>query len=195
MPVLCSVKPVYGAQHPPLMFPAASSPTKGTSGMKAAQARYKKPTSFDDFKTKTSDAWEESDPWDAGEPDDVDPADTTEVESSPQPGQAEQSSSEGVSGETRDRKGSGRTVQHGDRQQGSGTGRSTGRQHGRMGELLDRDAVRLQKFEKLLAGPSTELGKAYNHLISQHGLKLCFHCAVPMVYSVAWKLTVASRES
>ena len=153
MPAIVSVKPVYGAQHPPLTQ-AAVSPTRG-SGTKAAQARLKKLSAFDDFKTRTSDAWAESDPWDVGEPDDADPTDESEVNPLSLPGQAAQTNSERMLSETRDREESGRATYTGDTKQMSGTGRSSGSQHG---ELLDRDTIRLQKFEKLLSGPSTELG-------------------------------------
>ena len=151
---------MYGAQHPPLMQPAAS-PTKNVSGTKTAQARQKKQSSFDAFKNRTNDAWEESDPWDVGEPDDVELSDSEEVKLSPQSRHPVLTGLAGVSDEARERVGSGRAAQSGDKQKRSGSGRGSGSQHSGTGtsELPDRDTIRLQKFERLLKGPNTELGK------------------------------------
>ncbi|XP_062523030.1 TBC1 domain family member 22B-like [Corticium candelabrum] len=123
-----NVKPVYGAQHPPLMQPAAS-PTKNVSGTKTAQARQKKQSSFDAFRNRTNDAWEEPDPWDVGEPDDVELSDSEEVKLSPQSRHPVLTGLVGVSDEARERVGSGRAAQLGDKQERSGSGRGSGSQH------------------------------------------------------------------
>jgi hypothetical protein len=149
-----SVKPVYGAQHPPLTQ-AALSPTKGSgTGTKATQTRLKKLSSFDDFKTRTSDAWAESDPWDVGEPEDSESVNESEFKQSSLTGQADQPNLKRILSETRDRKESGRVSHISDTKQRGGTRKASGSQHS---ELPDRDAIRLQKFEKLLSGPNTEL--------------------------------------
>ena len=46
----CSIRPVYGAQHPPLTEPLGSPP-------RSAGPKSKKLTTFEDFNCQTADVW------------------------------------------------------------------------------------------------------------------------------------------
>ncbi|KAK6185173.1 hypothetical protein SNE40_007464 [Patella caerulea] len=50
-----SIRPVYGAQHPPMNFKLPSSPKKED------KTKYTKRDTFADFENKTSDAWDDTD--------------------------------------------------------------------------------------------------------------------------------------
>ncbi|XP_065830019.1 TBC1 domain family member 22A-like [Oscarella lobularis] len=157
-----SVKPVYGAQHPPLMHnDLTSSPNKGPAPRTAPKG--KKVTSFDEFNTKTSDAWDESDPWDAAEPEEIVPTAKGTV-----PPRVERR-------EERSQSGRGlRSASRGSGRHSSGVGGS-----GTTATLPDRDTIRLQKFEKLLAGPNTDLEELK---------KLAWGGIPGIVRSTTWKL-------
>ena len=174
-----SVKPVYGAQHPPLMHnDLTSSPNKGPAPRTAPKG--KKVTSFDEFNTKTSDAWDESDPWDAAEPEEIVPTAKGTV-----PPRVERR-------EERSQSGRGlRSASRGSGRHSSGVGGS-----GTTATLPDRDTIRLQKFEKLLAGPNTDLGAAtdclmciyFRRVFLEELKKLAWGGIPGIVRSTTWKL-------